>query len=393
MHALTSRIASFAVLGGVLAIHPGIAKAQDASAPSAKPAAPAKPPAPATPPPATTPATPSTPPTTTTAKPAVTTTPGTTTSTTTATTTTATTTTGTTPTTTAADSATAAAEAEVKAAKEKLKTQTEVANSLVQRVWVLRGNKGISEGRATQLEAQLNSWLKLLKAMEGRLSTAVTQQERDAFEKELTAASEALAAISTELTSIEKATGWSLVETLLEARCATAICFENGGTKYWLGIEPLVELPVGKSFAIGNTTLSDWVNNHEIRVDLAAGLRVWFFRDVVSFSVYLSKALNDSPVRLEGSPFVYPGASIRRPYPGAAFGLLFDSLWVGIDRDELRNGDGQAPASGATGSLNPGFPPNEVISSAWTVTIALQPVTAFRTAIGTAVQSMKSRSK
>jgi hypothetical protein len=304
MHALTSRIVSFAVLAGALAIHPGSAKAQDAGAPSAKPAVPAAPPA-TTPPattPATTPATPTTPPATTTPP----TTP--------------------TPTTAAADSATAAVEAEVKAAKEKLKTQTEVANGLVQRVWVLRGNKGVSEGRATQLEAQLSSWLKLLKAMEGRLSAVATEKERDALEKELTAATEALAAINTELTSIEKATGWSLVEILLEARCATAICFDNGGTKHWLGIEPLVELPIGKSFAMGCTTLSDWVNNHDIRVDLAAGLRIWFFRDVVSFSVYLSKPLNDSPVRLEGSPFVYPGAAIRRPYPGAAFGGGSSSL-------------------------------------------------------------------
>jgi hypothetical protein len=74
-------------------------------------------------------------------------------------------------------------------------------------------------------------------------------------------------------------------------------------------------------------------------------------------------------------------------------GLFFDSIWIGIDRDELRNGDGQDQQGQASGALNPFYPPNEVISSAWTVTIALQPVTAFRTAIGTAVQATKGSAK
>lgn len=189
---------------------------------------------------------------------------------------------------------------------------------------------------------------------------------------------------------MQSTVGNSLVDTLLQARCRTAICFDNGEEqKYWLGIEPIVELPVGKSFGVGRSSLADYVNNHELRVDLAAGLRVWFFRDVFSVSVYISKALTDASVRIEGSPFVYPGSAVKRPYPGLALGLFYDSLWVGFDRDELRNGD----ADDQAGS-NPDFPPNELVSATWTVTLALQPVTAFRAAIGTAVESStKSRAQ
>jgi hypothetical protein len=65
-----------------------------------------------------------------------------------------------------------------------------------------------------------------------------------------------------------------------------------------------------------------------------------------------------------------------------AIGLLYDSIWLGFDRDELRNGDANDKSA-----LNPDYPPNQSISSTWTVTLALQPVTAFRSAIGAAVHS------
>ena len=192
--------------------------------------------------------------------------------------------------------------------------------------------------------------------------------------------------------SDEPKRGWELVTSILKARCATAFCFDNGTgpgkQKYWLGIEPLVELPVGKSVALSKSALGAYVNNHDVKVDLAAGVRVWFFRDLISLAVYLSKPLTDARVRLEGSEFVYPAASVRRPYPGIGVGLLFDTLWLGFDREELRNGDGQDSSS-----LNPEYPPNELVSSSWTLTVAIQPVTAFRTAIGTAAQRTDSNSE
>ena len=287
--------------------------------------------------------------------------------------------------------------------QEKIKTSSLIAAALVKRVWAQR-DKALSAVQAAQYEDQINSWTLLLTSFRERADDIerrklipaekeAAENDEAALAKEIAAADKALAAITLQLDALVQATGWKLVETLLAARCATAICFDNGTSKNWLGIEPLVELPIGKSSAVGHTSLTNWVNNHDLRVDLAAGVRVWFFRDVISLSVYLSKPLNDAPVRLAGSPFIYPGASIRRPYPGVALGLFFDSIWVGFDRDELRNSDGQGTGQAGSGALNPAYPPNEVISSAWTFTVALQPVTAFRSAIGTAVQSAKGGSK
>jgi hypothetical protein len=163
------------------------------------------------------------------------------------------------------------------------------------------------------------------------------------------------------------------VEAYLKARCASALCFEAG----WIGIEPLVELPIAKSFAIGNGSLAQYVNNHDITLQLAAGIRVWAFSDLISFAAYLSVPLSSSAVRVEGSEFTYPGASIRRPYPGIAIGLLYDIVWIGFDHDELRNGD-----SSDASAYNPEYPSNGRVSSCTTISIALQPVTAARALFG-----------
>jgi hypothetical protein len=201
-------------------------------------------------------------------------------------------------------------------------------------------------------------------------------------------AAKTLSRLNVEQVKSESTAGWLLVDQLLSARCATAICFSNGSKRHWLGIEPLVELPIGIGFAVSSSALGDYVNNHDIRVDLAAGVRLWLFRDVISISIYFGKPLIDSSIRLEGSSFTYSGTAVRRPFPGFALGFLFDSIWIGFDRNELRNGDGKDVSA-----LNPEFPPNEVVSSAWTITLALQPVTAFRTAIGTAVRAHEDAEK
>jgi hypothetical protein len=308
------------------------------------------------------------------------------------------------------------ATAEPSALQLRIKAATDKASDIKDKVGNLRAKHTITDSQAEAYERQIASWVSMLSALEEQAALVVVEKQKakaasaatppatspppgaapaatatpdaiaEAYDKSLnkqTALAEAgLSAINAQLSEVSNATGWNLVGTLLRARCATAICFDNGEKKDWLGIEPLVELPVGKSLALSNSSLSNYVDNHELRIDLAAGARVWLFRDIVSVSLYISKPLTDGRIRLEGSPFVYPAASIRRPYPGIALGLLFDSLWVGFDRDELRNGDGQD-----TMAVNPDFPPNTVVSSTWTMTVALQPVTAFRTAIGTAVQA------
>lgn len=171
------------------------------------------------------------------------------------------------------------------------------------------------------------------------------------------------------------------VDFYLKARCTTALCFDDN---MWVAVEPLIELPVGKSFGTGSGSLVNFINNHEIKVDLAAGFRLWLFRDLISVALYLSFPLTTSGIRLEGSSFTYPAASIRRPYPGFAFGLLYDIIWIGIDHDELRNGD-----SVDSSAYNPAFPANARVSSCTTVTVALQLVTATRALFGAIAQKSK----
>jgi hypothetical protein len=174
------------------------------------------------------------------------------------------------------------------------------------------------------------------------------------------------------------------VDQLLAGRCATAICpspFHGA-----LGIEPIVELPIGKSFTFNKGGLADYINNTDVGVSFAAGLRVWILNDWVSFALYLSQPLTpkDSQLRATGSSFVYPATYVRRSFIGGAIGFLFDTLWIGIDRDSLNNG-----ADGSGTAINPAFPPNAVISRVWTYTVAIQPISTFRTGIGTAMAKQK----
>lgn len=177
---------------------------------------------------------------------------------------------------------------------------------------------------------------------------------------------------------------------LLEGRCKTAICLNAFDRRNWLGIEPLVELPIGKTFTFNTGGLADYVNNNDITVKFTAGLRVWFFKDWVSLGIYLSQPITpkDSQVRIPGSEFAYPASYVRRPYPGFALGFLFDVLWLGIDRDELRNG-----TSDDSAARDPSFPRNALVSGVWTFTLALQPFTTFRTGLGTVVSKSDSDSR
>jgi len=281
------------------------------------------------------------------------------------------------------------------ALREQIKQARAFAHSLFGRVTALRGRNKLSPAETRAQLDQIDSVTTLLAAFDdraalleqGELQATATARtaidaEQAALARQVELTESTLSALSAQLEIVETATGWNLVDRLIAARCATAICFDNGSVKNWLGIEPLVELPFGVAFAVSNSALGDYVNNHELRVDLAAGVRVWLFRDVVSLSIYLSKPLIDSSVELAGSDFVYRGSAVRRPFPGFALGLFFDSIWIGFDRNELRNGDGTDSTT-----RNSDFPPNTVVSSAWTVTLALQPVTALRATIGTAAAS------
>jgi len=159
-----------------------------------------------------------------------------------------------------------------------------------------------------------------------------------------------------------------------EARCKTAICWGQGN-KY--AIEPLAELPIGKAFASEGSGLGQYVNNHDVSIQLTAGLRFWFLKDYASISIYLAKPLvsGDAAIRVAGSSVEHSSSEIRNPYPGVALGLLADAIWLGMDYYELRNGDTDM-------NRDPAFPRNAVISRQLVFTLAFQPFTIMRNGIG-----------
>ncbi|MBN2529133.1 MAG: hypothetical protein JXR76_22275 [Deltaproteobacteria bacterium] len=172
-----------------------------------------------------------------------------------------------------------------------------------------------------------------------------------------------------------------------EARCKTAIC--GGGTDdTWFAVEPLLDIPMGLTFALPNYKrgqwntgpLTDYVNNHDFSISFVAGLRFWFWYDIVSFSIYFSKPVleREKAIHIKGSDYPHSAANVRRPYPGFAIGLLGDTLWIGFDINELRNGD-------QTTNMDPNFRPNQVLSRVWTITIGIAPANTLRSGIGTAL--------
>lgn len=159
-----------------------------------------------------------------------------------------------------------------------------------------------------------------------------------------------------------------------QARCATAICL---GDDAEYALEPLVELPVGKTFSIGGPEeITNHLNNNKLNADFNLGFRVWFLHDLVSAGVYLSEPLMNEGqgIRLKGSRVVH--TSLDRPYPGFALGLFGDILWLGFDYNKLYNGTGS--------NQDPNFRPNQQLGGAWTVSFAIAPVSAFRFGLGSA---------
>lgn len=171
-----------------------------------------------------------------------------------------------------------------------------------------------------------------------------------------------------------------LTGSIREARCATALCWWPDN--FW-GLEILAEAPLGASFALEPGRLGGFLDNNGFTVQLTAGIRMWTVWDYFSVSVYFSKLAfqsNDSAIRIPGYSYEHPTSSIRRPYPGVAVGLLADILWIAFDYNVLYNGNGS--------NRDPHFGENSRLMSAWTVSIALAPITLGRS-IGAAAARKK----
>jgi hypothetical protein len=185
--------------------------------------------------------------------------------------------------------------------------------------------------------------------------------------------------------SANKTSSWaSVMGGPLESRCRTAICWGEGGHKW--GIEPLAELPLGKSFGVGrSSTLASYLSTHKVSASLSAGIRVWGWHDFVSLGLYLSAPLfeSDEKIRIRGSNYEHPTSRIKSPLPGLAVGLFGDTLWIGFEYLQLRNGG----SDDAERDFN--YRRNSIVSEALSITIALSTVTAIRNGLGAATASKK----
>ena len=171
------------------------------------------------------------------------------------------------------------------------------------------------------------------------------------------------------------------------ARCATALCF---GDENEYAVEPVVELPVGKTFALSARSdgLPGYYDNNRIDVSFNAGIRFWALHDVASLTLYLSEPVvpSQSTLRIQGSEFEHPPSAVRRPWPGLALGLFADTLWLGVDYNELRNG-------GRVGGMDIHYRPNQRIDSVVSLTVAIAPVNAIRTGLGTALTQNRRKAE
>lgn len=162
------------------------------------------------------------------------------------------------------------------------------------------------------------------------------------------------------------------------ARCKTAYCFGGDGTEY--AFEPMLELPIGTSFAFGEGALARFANGNDFSIQFTAGLRFWMMNDYLSLSVYFARPVftgNDTVV-VPGSSTTHPASEIRRLGPSVALGLFGDILFVGAGFDQLRNGNGS--------SRDPAYEPNQVLSRAVTISIGIAPFTAIRNVAGASSQ-------
>jgi hypothetical protein len=163
-----------------------------------------------------------------------------------------------------------------------------------------------------------------------------------------------------------------------EVRCFTAYCWGGDGTKY--AIEPILDLPIGISWALGNGSLANYINANRFDVTVSAGIRLWFSYDVASIGVLIARPSlsNKATIQFEYSPATFTEASVTRPFPTLVFGFAGDVFMITASYDQLRNTDGSGMA------VDPNYLPNEVLSRAFVFGLSINPFTAARNAVGAA---------
>jgi hypothetical protein len=162
-----------------------------------------------------------------------------------------------------------------------------------------------------------------------------------------------------------------------EVRCYTAYCWGGDGTKY--GVEPILDLPIGISWALGSGSLANYINANRVDVSVSAGLRVWFAYDIASVGVLIARPSlsNQASIELEHSDVAFQSAAVSRPFPTLVLGFWGDVFSLTASYDQLRNTDG-------SGAADPNYLPNAVLSRTVVLGLSINPFTAARNAVGAA---------
>ncbi|MEZ4234410.1 MAG: hypothetical protein R3B89_34870 [Polyangiaceae bacterium] len=161
-----------------------------------------------------------------------------------------------------------------------------------------------------------------------------------------------------------------------QARCATALCWGGDGTKY--AVEPVVDLPIGMYWALGNGSLANHINGNQLQLSLTAGFRYWFAYDVMSIGLIFAQPslTNQGSISTPYSDAKYPPSAVSRPFPTLMLGLWGDVFMATVSYDQLRN---RGPNGEA---LDPNYRDDEVLSRTITIGIAFNFVATARNALG-----------
>lgn len=163
----------------------------------------------------------------------------------------------------------------------------------------------------------------------------------------------------------------------LTLRCKTALCFGGDGDTA-IGVEPILELPIGKAFLWHSTGAENLVRQSvetdSLNVSLAAGARLWVFQDLVSFGmIFVNLSLKDE---FSTGTKNLSSSSMRSQFPGAILGLFADTIVVMAYPYVLRND------SSPTTIDDRNLKAYEEISRGWLGMVAVAPFTTIKNIVG-----------
>jgi len=182
---------------------------------------------------------------------------------------------------------------------------------------------------------------------------------------------------------------------ILENRCETAFCFGGEGEGMMFAVEPMLDLPIGKSFIIhqkARRRVKDLgrrvAEGDALNLSLQAGARLWIYYDLVSIgALFLNVSLKkDIPT----GDKTFGGSALATPAPGVVIGFFADIIQLSLFRFTIRNDGTDYDIHASDGRTIAHYAPYAELSSGWMGTLSFAPFTALRN-LGGFVGSKKAQ--